>query len=74
MKTIIFSLICLVLLAFPLTSCKSMVKGSGELKTRDFTQSDFTEVQAASGFEVKIAYGPSFNVTNMAPPHPSTPI
>jgi hypothetical protein len=64
MNRLIFSLICITLLVFlPLSGCKSLVKGSGELKTRDFSRADFSEIQAADGFDVKIVYASSFNVT-----------
>jgi predicted amidohydrolase YtcJ len=55
MKKLVAALLCcIVLLALPLTGCKSLVKGSGELKTRDFPQSNFSEVKATDGFQVGI--------------------
>ena len=59
---IVLSVIALVG-AIPLTGCTSLVKGSGEMKTRDFTQSDFSEVKATDGIELKINYAASYNVT-----------
>jgi hypothetical protein len=46
-----------------LASCTGLVKGSGEMKTRDFTRSDFSEVKADDGIELKIVYATSYNVT-----------
>lgn len=64
MKKLLIALLLIALLvALPLTGCKGLVKGSGELKTRDFFFSDFSEVKADDGFEVKIIYAASYNVT-----------
>jgi hypothetical protein len=64
MKKIFIVLLAITLLAaLPLTGCKSLVKGSGTLKTRDFFLTDFSEVKADDAFEVKIIYSTSYNIT-----------
>jgi len=64
MKKLIVVLLSIALFAaLPLTGCQGLVKGSGELKTRDFTRADFSEVSADDGFDIKIIYATSYNVT-----------
>ncbi len=63
MNRIFIILFSLLLATLPLSGCKGMVKGSGELKTRDFTRSDFSEVSADDGFDIKIIYAASYNIT-----------
>ena len=63
MKIKFIAIFCLALLTVPLVGCKGMVKGSGDFKTRDFPQSGFSEVKVTDGFQIRIVYGPSFNVT-----------
>ncbi len=64
MKKLLIALLSIVLLvSLPLAGCKGLVKGSGELKTRDFFFTDFSEVKAYDAFEVKIIYATSYNIT-----------
>lgn len=62
-KWLVALLIITLLVPFPLASCKGLVKGSEELKSRDFTRSDFSEVKVDDGIELHIVYDTSFNVT-----------
>jgi hypothetical protein len=62
-KLIVVILAIALLVVLPLAGCKSLVKGSGTLKTRDFFLTDFSEVKAADAFEVKIIYATSYNIT-----------
>jgi len=64
MKKLLMALLAITMLVtFPMAGCTGLVKGSGELKTRDLTRSNFSEVKADDGIEVHIVYAASFNVT-----------
>lgn len=63
MKNLVVILLTVLLVSVSLTGCKGLIKGSGEIETKDFTFTDFSEVKADDGFDVDIVYGASYNIT-----------
>lgn len=55
-----------LLFSFTLSACSNPVKGSGELRTQDFSFADFSSVEVEGPFEVSISRANSYNVTIMA--------
>ena len=62
-KTIVAVLTVALLTLGLLVACGDVVTGSGNLETRQFNYSDFTEVEVSSAFEFEIARSDSYDVS-----------
>ena len=62
-KLFILMLALLLLISLPVTGCQSLVKGSGNLETKDYDFTDFLRVEIDGPFEVNIAYADSYQVS-----------
>jgi len=56
-------LVSSLLVSLPLTGCKGLMKGSGEMKAEDFSFTDFSCIKVDGPFEVDIAYADSYHVS-----------
>jgi len=62
-KAIAAVLVAVLLASVPLLGCGRILKGSGNLKTKEYTFVDFTSVEISSAFEFHISQASSYKVS-----------
>jgi hypothetical protein len=62
-KYFVVSLSLLLLTILSLASCQSLLRGAGDLKTKDYDFTDFLHIEIDGPLEVNISYGDSYQIS-----------
>jgi len=61
-RLLVVILALLLLVSLPLSACGGIIKGSGELKTEDYTYDDFSGIDIKGAFEVDITHDSEYYI------------